>query len=120
MISHARSSTVFVLVYWASRALNVSFQKVLKQVAFLLSGADDTLGLGIPSYASSIKQGCFPKVLRNLHYPAIILNVTAMLLVLALVPLDAVLSGANVLSLLAENVSGVLCLIVYLTNPFRL
>lgn len=60
---------------------------------------------GIPSYASSIKHGCFPKVLRNLHYPAIVLNATLMLLVLALLPLDTILGGANVLSVLAEIVS---------------
>ncbi|KAI0338562.1 hypothetical protein BDW22DRAFT_1362598 [Trametopsis cervina] len=60
----------------------------------------------IPSYASSIKPGCFPSVLRNLHYPAIILNVASMLLVLALVPLNTILSGANVLSVLAEVAAG--------------
>ena len=63
-----------------------------------------TFVIGIPSYASSIKQGTVPKVLRNLHYPAIAINVLAMLLVLALVPLETILSGANVLSALAQNV----------------
>lgn len=43
-------------------------------------------------------------VLRNLHYPAIFLNCLVMLLVLALVPLDEIIGGANVLSLLAERV----------------
>jgi hypothetical protein len=65
-----------------------------------------TFVIGIPSYASSIKQGSVPKVLRNLHLPAIIINVFAMLLVLALVPLETILSGANVLSVLAHNVRG--------------
>lgn len=53
---------------------------------------------------SSIKSGRFPLVLRNLHYPAIVLNSLAMLFVLAHVPLDTVLGGANVLSVLAETV----------------
>ncbi|KAI0083586.1 amino acid permease-domain-containing protein [Irpex rosettiformis] len=60
----------------------------------------------IPSYASNIKHGCYPKVLRNLHYPAIVVDVVAMLLVLALVPLNTVLSGGNVLSILAETAAG--------------
>ncbi|KAI0790136.1 amino acid permease-domain-containing protein [Irpex lacteus] len=60
----------------------------------------------IPSYASSIKHGRYPKVLRNLHYPAIVVDVMAMLFVLALVPLDTVLSGGNVLSILAETAAG--------------
>jgi hypothetical protein len=61
--------------------------------------------LGIPSYAASIKAGRFPAVLRNLHYPAIILNTMMMLFVIALIPLETVLTGANVLSILAETVS---------------
>lgn len=61
--------------------------------------------LGISSYVSSIKPGRFRKVLRNLHYPAIVLNTTTMLLVFALLPMDTILSGANVLSALAEIVS---------------
>lgn len=44
-------------------------------------------------------------MLRNLHFSAIIVDVVAMLLVLALVPLNTVLSGGNVLSILAETVS---------------
>ena len=54
---------------------------------------------------SSIKPGRFPLVLRNLHYPAIVLNSLSMLFVLAHVPFDTVLGGANVLSVLAETVN---------------
>ncbi|KAJ3506729.1 hypothetical protein NLJ89_g6709 [Agrocybe chaxingu] len=61
----------------------------------------------IPSYISRIKPGRFPKVLRNLHVPAILLNTTMMLLVLAMVPLDTILGGANVLSVLAQESGGV-------------
>jgi len=46
----------------------------------------------------------FPLVLRNLHLPAIILNTVMMLLVIALIPLDVILGGANVLSVLAQVV----------------
>ena len=60
---------------------------------------------GIPSYVSHFKAGIFPKVLRNLHYPAIILNAFSMLFLLALVPYDTIVSGTNVLSALAEVVS---------------
>ncbi|KAJ3557519.1 hypothetical protein NM688_g1433 [Phlebia brevispora] len=60
----------------------------------------------VPSYAASIKTGRFPKVLRNLHYPAILLNVLSILFVLALVPLESALAGANVLSLLSQIAAG--------------
>ncbi|CAL1697829.1 unnamed protein product [Somion occarium] len=59
-----------------------------------------------PSYVSSIKPGRFPRVLRNLHYPAIFLNCLSMLFLLALVPLETILSGANVLSALASVAAG--------------
>ncbi|KAF9484090.1 hypothetical protein BDN70DRAFT_891267 [Pholiota conissans] len=59
-----------------------------------------------PSYVSRIKAGKFPLVLRNLHLPAIFLNTLMMLLVLALVPLDVILGGANVLSVLAQASGG--------------
>lgn len=61
---------------------------------------------GTPSYTSLIKPTRYPLVLRNLHIPAIILNVTMMLLVLALVPLEMVLGGSNVLSVLAQVTGG--------------
>jgi hypothetical protein len=60
---------------------------------------------GAPAYISVVKPGTFPLILRNLHYPAIVLNCTIMLLVLALIPLHRVLEGENVLSILAEVVS---------------
>ena len=59
---------------------------------------------GVPSYASSIKPGRFPRVLRNIHLPAIVLNTVSMLFVLALVPYDEILNGANVLSVSAHIV----------------
>ncbi|KDR77023.1 hypothetical protein GALMADRAFT_425547 [Galerina marginata CBS 339.88] len=59
-----------------------------------------------PSYVSRIKPGKFPLVLRNLHLPAILLNTTMMLLVLAIIPLDTILGGANVLSILAHASGG--------------
>ncbi|KAF9467230.1 amino acid permease-domain-containing protein [Collybia nuda] len=59
-----------------------------------------------PSYVGRIKKGQLPLVLRNLHIPAIILNSLIMILVLAVVPLETILSGANVLSILAERAAG--------------
>jgi len=40
-----------------------------------------------------------------MHIPAILLNTTIMLLLLAVIPLDDILFGANVLSVLAQKVS---------------
>lgn len=59
-----------------------------------------------PAYVARIRDNQFPKVLRNLHLPAIALNSIIMLLVLAVVPLDTILSGANVLSALGLMVAG--------------
>ncbi|KAE9408696.1 hypothetical protein BT96DRAFT_1013316 [Gymnopus androsaceus JB14] len=56
-----------------------------------------------PAYIARIKPGRFPLVLRNLHYPAIVLNCVVMTLVLAIVPLETILEGDNVLSILAEK-----------------
>lgn len=61
--------------------------------------------IGAPAYIAKIKPGRFPRVLRNLHLPAIVLNSAMMLLILALLPLQSILQGANVLSLLAQVVS---------------
>ncbi|KAF9556823.1 hypothetical protein CPC08DRAFT_641000 [Agrocybe pediades] len=59
-----------------------------------------------PSYIARIKPGKFPQVLRNLHIPAIVLNTVMMLLLIALIPLETILSGANVLSVLAQASGG--------------
>ncbi|THH31703.1 hypothetical protein EUX98_g2455 [Antrodiella citrinella] len=60
----------------------------------------------LPSYVSNFKPGIFPLVLRNLHYPAIFMNVLSMLFLLALVPFETILQGNNVLSVLAEVAAG--------------
>ncbi|KAG6860603.1 hypothetical protein C0995_009424 [Termitomyces sp. Mi166 len=59
-----------------------------------------------PSYIGRIKKGSLPLVLRNLHLPAIALNTTIMLLVLAVVPFETILQGSNVLSVLAQTAAG--------------
>lgn len=64
--------------------------------------------IGTPAYVPRIKDGQFPRVLRNLHFPVIVLNSIIMLLVLAIVPLDVILSGTNVLSALSQMVSQIL------------
>ncbi|KNZ79290.1 hypothetical protein J132_03765 [Termitomyces sp. J132] len=60
----------------------------------------------IPSHIGRIKKGYLPLVLRNLHIPAIAMNTAIMLLVLAVVPLETVLQGSNVLSVLAQMMAG--------------
>ncbi|KAJ9477109.1 AAAP amino acid permease [Pseudozyma hubeiensis] len=55
-----------------------------------------------PSYINQVKPGEFPKALRNLHIIVLLTEAPLMLLVLALVPMQAILSGANVLSLLGQ------------------
>ncbi|KAF8888797.1 amino acid permease-domain-containing protein [Infundibulicybe gibba] len=60
----------------------------------------------IPAYIARIKPGKYPLVLRNLHIPAIILNTTIMTLVIATIPLDTILTGANILSILAQQSAG--------------
>ncbi|KIJ64677.1 hypothetical protein HYDPIDRAFT_111242 [Hydnomerulius pinastri MD-312] len=58
-----------------------------------------------PAYAAKMRPGSYPSVLRNLHIPAIVLNSTMMLFVLALLPFD-VQTEENVLSLLAQKAAG--------------
>ncbi|KAF7967052.1 hypothetical protein HWV62_35979 [Athelia sp. TMB] len=65
-----------------------------------LTGFED-----VPAYISHIKPGRFPLVLRNLHIPAIVINTVIMLLTLAILPLDIVVSSPNVLSVLGQYVS---------------
>ncbi|CAK5282919.1 unnamed protein product [Mycena citricolor] len=50
-----------------------------------------------PSYIGRMRPGAYPAVLRNLHLPAVVLNSAMILLVFAVVPMNTVLSGANVL-----------------------
>jgi hypothetical protein len=62
-----------------------------------------TAVIGAPAYTAKMRPGTYPSVLRNLHIPAIVLNPTMMLFVLALLPLEAQ-AEENVLSLLAQKV----------------
>ncbi|SJX60084.1 uncharacterized protein SRS1_11398 [Sporisorium reilianum f. sp. reilianum] len=55
-----------------------------------------------PSYINQVKPGEFPKALRNLHMIVLLTEAPLMLLVLALVPMDAILGGSNVLAMLAD------------------
>ncbi|SJL10090.1 uncharacterized protein ARMOST_13472 [Armillaria ostoyae] len=60
----------------------------------------------MPAYIARIKPGALPLVFRNLHYPAIVLNTLIMVLVLAIVPMEAILQADNVLSVLAQTSAG--------------
>lgn len=55
-----------------------------------------------PSYINQVKAGEFPKALRNLHIITVLTEAPLMLLVLALVPMDGILGGSNVLALLGD------------------
>ncbi|SPO20620.1 uncharacterized protein UTRI_00096 [Ustilago trichophora] len=55
-----------------------------------------------PSYINQVKPGEFPKALRNLHLIVVLTEAPLMLLVLALVPMEAILGGSNVLALLGQ------------------
>ncbi|CEL55150.1 hypothetical protein RSOLAG1IB_01158 [Rhizoctonia solani AG-1 IB] len=59
-----------------------------------------------PAYIQSIKRESYGPTLRNLLAMALFLNAPLMLLVYALLPSETILSGANVLSLLAEVTIG--------------
>ena len=59
---------------------------------------------GSPDYVAVVRGDAFPKVLRNIHYPTMILYALLMLVVLANIPLDVLNSAPNVLSVLAERV----------------
>lgn len=76
--------------------------------------------VGTPAYIARIKPGRLPLVLRNLHYPAIVLNCSVMTLALAIVPLETILQGANVLSVLAEMVRDAWPFIAFLISNFYL
>jgi hypothetical protein len=67
----------------------------------LISGYECT-----PAYIQSIKRESYGPTLRNLLVMALFLNAPLMLLVYALLPSETILSGANVLSLLAEVTIG--------------
>ncbi|SOV03108.1 uncharacterized protein UDID_20054 [Ustilago sp. UG-2017a] len=55
-----------------------------------------------PSYINTVKPGEFPKALRNLHLVVLLTEALLMLLVIALVPMDGILGGSNVLALLGQ------------------
>ena len=89
---------VFALGCWVLLALNVR----LLWPSLLCPSYSSFAGT--PSYIERIRPGKFPQVLRSLHIPAIIFNTVLMLLILAIVPLNEILGGANVLSTLAQYV----------------
>jgi amino acid transporter len=59
-----------------------------------------------PTYIEAIGPKDYGRVIRNLLWSAMVLNVPLMLFVYVHLPNEDILSGANVLSLLAEKVAG--------------
>lgn len=104
----ARAGNAQIGANWTSERACSSTTCVLRQI---FNGVClGVLGLTgfecVPSYAASIRSNRFPSVLRNLHYPAIILNSLLMLFSLAIIPLETIVAGANILSVLAEMAAG--------------
>ncbi|KAG8954830.1 hypothetical protein FRC00_005658 [Tulasnella sp. 408] len=60
----------------------------------------------IPTYIENIKPSSYPRTLDVCIYTVLTLNAPLMLLVYALLPTSDILSGGNILSLLAERVAG--------------
>ncbi|KAG9036441.1 hypothetical protein FS837_001686 [Tulasnella sp. UAMH 9824] len=60
----------------------------------------------IPTYIENIKPSSYPRTLDVCIYTVLTLNAPLMLLVYALLPTSDILSGGNILSLLAEQVAG--------------
>ncbi|KAJ3964665.1 AAAP amino acid permease [Lentinula raphanica] len=122
LTSHLIAMTILIVagaVHWANigndqimdnwhNGKTSSTSEVLKQIynGFCLGILGLTGFECIPAYIARIKPGRLPLVLRNLHYPAIVLNCVLMTLVLAIVPLETILEGDNILSLLAEKAIG--------------
>ncbi|KAF8843445.1 hypothetical protein BDN67DRAFT_945384 [Paxillus ammoniavirescens] len=104
----ASAGTTQLRENWVSGQVGLSSpEKILKQV---FNGVCiGMLGLTgfecAPAYTAKMRPGTYPSVLRNLHIPAIVLNPTMMLFVLALLPLE-VQAEENVLSLLAQKAAG--------------
>jgi hypothetical protein len=66
---------------------------------------DLLLDIGAPVMIARIKPGRFPLVLRNLHLSAVVVNFSTIFLVSTLIPLETILHGENILSILAEVVT---------------
>jgi hypothetical protein len=57
-------------------------------------------------YISQLRSGVYSKVLRNLIYGAILINLPILLLTYAVLPRESIMSGANVLSLVGQHSAG--------------
>ena len=55
-----------------------------------------------PSYINNVREGQFPKALRNMHVIVLLVEAPLMLMLLAVVPLDQIRSGDNVLAMLGQ------------------
>lgn len=99
---HGSSAEILKQIYYGFSLgmLGLTGFECMLHIASVTSNNSCTWFPGCPAYVARIRDNQFPKVLRNLHLPAIALNSIIMVLVLAVVPLDVMLSGANVLSTL--------------------
>jgi len=99
----SKEGTSILAANWEQRPSNVGraiFNGVC--IGFLgVTGFECT-----PAYIEVIRPKDYSRVIRNLLWAAMVLNVPLMLFVYAHLPGEVILSGANVLSLLAEKVAG--------------
>ena len=103
IVGWSKQGTSILLANWEQRPTNVGraiFNGVC--IGFLgVTGFECT-----PAYIEVIRPKDYSRVLRNLLWSAMALNVPLMLFVYVHLPSEDILSGANVLSLLAEKVAG--------------
>ena len=103
IVAWSKDGTSTLTANWEQRPSNIGraiFNGVC--IGFLgVTGFECT-----PAYIEAIEPKDYGRVVRNLLWSAMILNVPLMLFVYVHLPNEDILSGANVLSLLAEKVAG--------------
>lgn len=104
--SWAHQGSEILLANWALRPLGSGNTARAIFYGICLGSLAPTGFECTPAYIEVISETDYPFVLRNLLIASLLLNAPLMLLVYAHLPAENILSGANVLSLLAERVAG--------------
>ena len=103
IVAWSKQGTSILEANWAQRPPNVG-RAIFDGVCIGFLGV--TSFECTPSYIEVIRPKDYSRVIRNLLWSAMILNAPLMLFVCVHLPIEDILSGANVLSLLAEKVAG--------------
>jgi hypothetical protein len=82
--------------------------KALQRKSGILSASPDIWAdlILVTSYISQLRGGVYPKVLRNLIYGAMLINLPILMLTYAVLPRESIMSGANILSLVGQHSAG--------------